>query len=239
MTSIPTYSFYNNTTKYKYLEKVDKSPEYPDINTQVAADGFLLRRNRSIRKASNKDKLQAAIGSIIGTIIPMVCMMKRQNIKNPFKLQYGLKEMMILSGTPIIGGVMVGMIGNDIESNWGKSREGVFQFFNAAVPTWLAGSTLALCETTKGMNNIPMKMLSIIGAVFTGMLGAAAISNKICDPEDKRPDRKLTLKDSLANIDDLLGVLVLAKFPLADKLHVEKLLPIIYSYCGYRAGKSN
>jgi hypothetical protein len=43
----------------------------------------------------------------------------------------------------------------------------------------------------------------------------------------------------LANIDDLIGVLVLAKFPIAEKLHIDKFLPAIYAFCGYRAGKSN
>ena len=82
-------------------------------------------------------------------------------------------------------------------------------------------------------------MLSIAGGLLVGMYGAASISNLICDPHDKRPDRKLTLLDCIANIDDAIGVLVLAKFPLVDKLHLEKLLPFIYTYCGYRAGKSN
>ena len=71
------------------------------------------------------------------------------------------------------------------------------------------------------------------------MYGAASISNLVCDPKDKHPDRKLTVKDSFANLDDVVGVLVLAKFPLADKLHIEKILPAIYASCGYRAGKSN
>ena len=64
-------------------------------------------------------------------------------------------------------------------------------------------------------------------------------SNKINDPHDKVPDRKLTFKDSIANIDDALGVLILAKVPIAEKLHVDKTLPAIYSWCGYRAGISN
>ena len=75
--------------------------------------------------------------------------------------------------------------------------------------------------------------------ILIGMHGAAALSNIICDPEDKYPDRKLNLLDSIANIDDLFGVLVLAKVPLVGKLHLDKLLPIIYTFCGYRAGKSN
>ena len=46
-------------------------------------------------------------------------------------------------------------------------------------------------------------------------------------------------RDSIANIDDALGVLILAKVPIAEKLHVDKTLPAIYSWCGYRAGISN
>ncbi len=79
----------------------------------------------------------------------------------------------------------------------------------------------------------------MIGGVLVGMYGAVSISNVICDPLDKLPDRKLTLLDCLVNVDDALGVLVLTKFPFVGKLHLEKLLPFIYAYCGYRAGKSN
>ena len=205
-----------------------------DISTTT-----FLRRNRLSRKSTPEDKIQAAIGSFAGVAIPVAMMMKKQKVKNPFKLKYNLGDMLVLSGTPIIGGVSVGMIGNNKETNYAKSREGVFQFLNAAIPTWLTGSTIRLCETTPKLNNIPAKIASIAASLLIGMHGAASVSNIICDPKDKYPDRKLDLKDSLANLDDMLGVLVLAKFPMANKLHLEKALPFIYSYCGYRAGKSN
>ena len=240
MTSIPTnYSFMNDRVKFRYLEKLDVSPEIPDRKAQVTADKFILRRNRMSRQATNVDKLQAATGALIGTAIPMLFMMKKQGLKNPLKLKYGLKEMLVLSGAPIVGGVGIGMIGNDKETNLAKSREGVFQFLNAAIPTWLAGATLKWCETTKGLNNAPAKLMTIAATILIGMHGAAALSNMICDPQDKRPDRKLSMLDSIANVDDLFGVLVLAKFPIVDKLHLDKLLPAIYAFCGYRAGKSN
>ena len=127
--------------------------------------------------------------------------------------------MLILSATSIMGGVGLGMVGNDAQSNWNKSKEGVFQFMNAAIPTWLAAATLRWCETTKGLNNAPTKLLATAATILVGMQGAASVSNIICDPKDKHPDRKLTLLDSIANIDDLVGVLVLAKFPIVDKLH--------------------
>ena len=239
MTRVPTYNYNNDFTKYKYLERVDQSPEYPDIATISAAERFMLRRNHSHRKESTNDKIKAATGAIVGTIVPMLLMMKKQKIKNPFKLNYGLKEMLILSATSVIGGVGAGMIGNDKTTNQNKCKEGVFQFMNAAVPTWLAAATLRWCETTKGMNNNFAKIIATAVTILVGMQGSASVSNLICDPKDKHPDRKLTFLDSLANIDDLVGVLVLAKFPIVEKLHLDKLLPAIYAFCGYRAGKSN
>ena len=74
---------------------------------------------------------------------------------------------------------------------------------------------------------------------MVGMQGSAALSNIITDPKDKYPDRKLSVKDALANIDDGIGALALAKIPLVDKLNVSLLLPLVYISCGYRAGKSN
>ena len=239
MTSIPTYNYNNDLVRYKYLEQLDKTPERPSAKTRAIADRYVLRRSRSRMVESNGDKIKAAAGALIGTVVPMAMMMKNQKIKNPLKLQYGLKEMLILSATSIVGGVFTGMIGADNQSKLNKSKEGVFQFMNAAIPTWLGAATLRWCETTKGMNNNLAKITATAATILVGMQGAASVSNIICDPKDEHPDRKLTFLDSLSNIDDLVGVLVLAKFPIVEKLHVDKLLPAIYAFCGYRAGKSN
>ena len=51
--------------------------------------------------------------------------------------------------------------------------------------------------------------------------------------------RKYTAKDSLANLDDAVSILVLGKVPFANKIHIEKALPFIYGYSGYRSGTSN
>ena len=230
-----------NYTNYRYptLEKMDSYPEYGDKN-YAGYYSFSLRRHRATeRKVTTNDKIKAGIGALAGTIIPMLYLMKKQKIKNPLKLKYKLNDMVLLSGTSVIGGVCTGMIGENKKTKQNKVKEGIFQFLNAAVPTWIVGGVLKLCEGSKNFNNIPGKMLSIAGGLLVGMYGAASISNLICDPHDKRPDRKLTLLDCIANIDDAIGVLVLAKFSLVDKLHLEKLLPFIYTYCGYRAGKSN
>lgn len=184
------------------------------------------------------EKIKSATGAIIGTSIPMIMMMKKRKVNNPLKLNYGLKDMIILSGTSVVGGVTAGIIGKDRKTQKNKLKEGVFQFMNAAIPTWIAGGMLKLCTGSKKFNNCICKIGSVLIGLLIGMLGAAEFSNLIFDPNDNEPDRKLTLKDGIVNADDALGALVLAKFPIIDKLHIEKLLPLIYAYCGYRAGKA-
>lgn len=207
----------------------------PKTNTAV----HLRRSSAYERDVTTGDKLKAAAGAVIGTAIPMAIMMKKRKIKNPFKLHYGLQDMITLSGSSVAGGVAVGMIGETKETNKNKFKEGVFQFLNGSIPTWIVSGVLKLSELSNKFNNIPSKIASVIIALSVGMYGTATVSNLLFDPLDKVPDRKLKLKDCLANIDDAIGVFVLAKIPIVDKLHIETILPYIYTLCGYRAGKSN
>lgn len=191
------------------------------------------------REISNSDKTKALIGSTVGTAIPLMLMMKKQNIKNPLKLKYGMWDMVATATGAIIGGVGVGLIGEEKDIQKNRLKEGLFQFLNAAIPTWVVGGAISLCENSKKFNTKIFKILSVIGGLMVGMQGSAALSNIITDPKDKYPDRKLSVKDALANIDDGIGALALAKIPLVDKLNVSLLLPLVYISCGYRAGKSN
>lgn len=219
-----------------------KNIHYPTYNNpyEVSYTGIYEHRNRSCnKKISNTDRIKAITGSLIGTVIPMAIMMKKQKIKNPLKLKYGMRDMVGMSAGSIAGGVTLGLVGEDKEVKINRLREGFFQFMNAAIPTWIVGGVLSLCKHSPNHNNIRNKILSTIGGLLVGMYGSAALANVITDPKDKHPDRKLTYKDALANIDDAIGVFVLAKFPFADKLKLERLLPVIYTMCGYRGGKSN
>lgn len=181
-------------------------------------------------------KLKAGAGALVSTAVPMAILMKQKKIKNPFKMEYGLQDMLILSASSVGGGTCIGMLGEDEKTRHNKIKEGVFQFLNAAIPTWIIGGVLKLPESSHRFNNPLVKVFSVFLGMAVGMFGAAHLSNLICDPKDKIPDRKLTFKDCVASADDALGALVLAKFPLMDKLQVEKILPAIYAYCGYRAG---
>ena len=42
------------------------------------------------REISNADKTKAFLGSAIGTALPLLLMIKKQKIKNPLKLKYGM-----------------------------------------------------------------------------------------------------------------------------------------------------
>jgi len=189
-------------------------------------------------KETTKPSVKSIIGAVGGTAIPLAIIMKQRKIKNPFKIEYGLQDMLILSGSSVAGGVAAGMIGENKKTKHSMLKEGVFQFLNASIPTWIIGGVLKLPETSHKFNNAPTKIFSVIGGLVVGMFGAAHVSNLIFDPKDKEPDRKLTIKDCIVNADDVLGALVLAKFPLIEKLHLDKLLPVIYAYCGIRAGNA-
>lgn len=189
--------------------------------------------------SNNNTKLKAAIGATVGTLVPLALMMKKRNIKNPLNLEYGLKDMLILSATSVIGGALGGMVGENRESKINKFKEGTFQFLNAALPTLGVAGGLKLCSKQKMLSNIPCKILSVAMGVAAGMCSALKLSNFIFDPKDKHPDRKLSPKDCLASADEAVGALALAKFPLVQAVKLDKALPLIYGYCGYRAGKTN
>ena len=199
------------------------------------------RKNITAEKLNNNEKntkLKSAIGATIGTVVPLAVMMKKREIKNPLKLEYGLKDMIVLSGTSVSGGILGGMINENKEAKKNKFKEGTFQFLNAVLPTVMVAGGLKLCEKEKKLNTTPFKLLSLAVGIVVGMYSALKLSNKIFDPNDIHPDRKLSPKDCLASADEAVGALALAKFPLISKLNLDKALPLIYGYCGYRAGKT-
>ena len=235
-----------NSINYKYptLEKIDTYPEFSEryvAKNSSVVDAFISKRNKThVRSVTTQDRIKAGIGAIAGCILPMAYMMKKQKVKNPFKIHYGLSEMVVMSATSVAGGVAAGMLGEDKDTNKNKVKEGVFQFMNATVPTLLVGGALKLLEdNTKYKNSKPVKVAAIVTSLVAGMPLAAFLSNMINDPKDKEPDRKLTLKDSIINMDDALGALVVAKVPIVEHLHLDKFMPAIFAWCGYRAGQSN
>lgn len=202
------------------------------------------KRNHRVEEPDSNVKIKVAVGSVLSTLLPMIYFAKKQNglkkITDIFKVNYELKEVIALSTTSIVGGVISGMLADKKADKKRKVKEGVFQFMNATVPTMLVGGGMKLLEDNiKYQNSKKVKVATIVTSLIAGMPLAAFISNLVNDPKDKEPDRKLTLKDSIINMDDALGALVVAKIPIVKDLHLEKVMPAIFAWCGYRAGQSN
>ena len=196
------------------------------------------------RKAPNntlttKDKLMAGIGSAIGVAIPLAMYMKKQNTKNIFQVKYGLKEMLMMAAGGSIGGILVSSIGDKKEDMKKKWKEGAYQMALTTIPMLLIDSIIAFCEKSKNpkINNNLAKTAGSIAGVIIGTNASLEIFNRLRDgKEAKKPEREFKWVDMISNLDDAVAICVLAKIPFADKLHVERALPFIYGFCGYRSG---
>ena len=186
----------------------------------------------------NNTKVKALIGATIGTILPLAVMIKTQKTKNPLKLDYKLKDILVLSTSSITGGMLGGMYKENKEVKKNKFKEGVFQLLNASLPAISVAGMLKLCEKQKRLDCAPCKILAVVGGIAIGMFVAIKSVNKIFDPHDKHTDRKIGPKDFIASADDAVGALALGKFPIIQALHIDKALPLAFGYCGYRAGKA-
>jgi hypothetical protein len=83
MTSIPktySYNYNNDISRFKYLERVDKTPETHDSSVRAAAQKYVLRRNRLSRRETNIDKIQSFVGAVAGTAITLAVMMKKRGV---------------------------------------------------------------------------------------------------------------------------------------------------------------
>ncbi len=206
--------------------------------------GYIAHRYHTSENVDISTKLKATAGAVLGTAVPLLYFAKKQTGKKPtlksiLHLHYGLKEMLVTGISAISSGALFGMIGEPRKKRDRKRKEAVFQIMNTCIPLLLVEGFLRLSNKVRVLNNRAAKLGGTIAGVTVGMIAGAHLSNKINDPRDLEPDRKLNVKDAIANVDDVVGALILAKFPFIEKLHAQKFLPVIYAWCGYRAGQSN
>jgi len=210
-------------------------------------DEFFWTNATSSRKRTS---IFAAIGAFIGVMTPILFFSKKQNkgLKlNSFKniarvinINYELPQILAVGAGGVLGGLAGGLADRKEIHKIEKIEEGTFQLMNVAFPAVLVDKGIKLCKKSKYFNNNISKIAVSIGSIIAGASGAVIIANKIDDKLfDKYiqgPDRKLKKKDFIVHVDDFFGTLVLAKFPLANKLQVEKILPLIYTWSGYHVG---
>ena len=156
-----------------------------------------------------------------------------------FKLEYNAYKMIGMAAAANIGGILLSSIGESKKDQKKKWKEGAFQMSLTTLPLLLVDGSIKLvekCKSAKINNNFVKIIVSAFG-VAIGSNTAIAISNKLRnDKEAKKPKRELKLIDMIANIDDFVAIMVLAKIPFAKKIKIERALPFIYAFCGYRSG---
>lgn len=196
-----------------------------------------LRYKRDYFVSAN-EKTKALTGAAFGMLLPTLLYAKMQK-KSIWNMKYGFNEMASMSIGANFGGVALSSFGKNHAEKEKKINEGIFQVINSVLPMALVDSGLKLCNKVKKLNNAPAKIIISALGVLVGTQVGIKFANKITDPKNLVPDRKYTAKDAIANIDDAASILLIGKVPFADKIHVSKILPAIYTYSGYRAGTSN
>ena len=199
---------------------------------------LLELRYKRDKEVLPQDKIKAFSAATVGTLIPMLISSKAQK-KSIFKMKYRFTEMASMAFCANAFAVTASSIGKNYEEKKKKVNEGIFQILNSVLPMSFVDGSLKLCSKFKKTNNAPVKIAASVSGVLAGTQLGIRLSNKITDPKNVIPDRKYTAKDSLANLDDAVSILVLGKVPFADKIHIEKALPFIYGYSGYRSGTTN
>lgn len=176
-------------------------------------------------------------GAIIGTLLPLVIMAKSRKIKNPLKMKYSKKDMVIMSGSSIAGGTIAEMINENQEIRKNKFKKSVSQFLNTSITALFVAGMLKLCKTEYYKDSTISKVSAIAFGILAGMYTASKVVNIIFNSDNT--ERKLSPKDYLANVDDAGSALAIVKFPKVQNLHINKALPTTYNYCGYRTGNTN
>jgi len=221
-----------------HIQQRSISSTFPTPNRKEISYGYInLNKPAEGKDATPKDKILAAAGAVAGTAVPLAAFMKHQKVSNIFKVQYKVQHMLLMAASANIGGIMLSSIGEPKRDKIKKWKEGAFQMAMTTIPMLMVDGAIKLCSKKPKLNNNFTKILCSVAGVAIGSNAALAISNKLRNGNNpKKPKRELKLIDMIANIDDAVAICVLAKIPFADKIHIERALPFIYSFCGYRSG---
>ena len=216
-------------------------------------------------KTEAKQKTQVALCALLGAVVPVIvlnCFKKGnlEGIKNAFKNKLPFKDkfksiwklLEIENYSQILvtatGGILGGFLGGKDfsktkEDKEAKYKEAIFEFLNTMIPTTLVAGGLKLLKKLGKLKSIPLQAAMIASSVAGGMFIANKASNKInelvFDKDKKEEDRDIRhfkITDCLVHIDDLVTLAVLTKIPLASKLQVDKILPLLYARTGYEVG---
>lgn len=153
---------------------------------------------------------------------------------NIFDYKTNVKEMILLAGGAIAGGLAGGILSDYGRNIKEKVKESVFCFNNIAITTLAVTGTKKAVESSKYGKNIWAKIGGVVVGIVAGMPLSAYVSNKINNniiDKNGTKERKLKLQDGLVHVDDIIESMAIYEVPF-----VAKLLPFMYAAYGYQAG---
>lgn len=192
----------------------------------------------------------AAGGAILGSFLPVLMIAKKQhkglkinslkNFLKALKIDYKLPEILAVGLGSTVGGLLGGLLDRQEKRKLDKMEEATYQSMNIAFPAILVSEGLEFCKNNKRFNNPYAKFATSALGIFAGASLAVNFANKIdkklFDKYNQDPDRTFKPKDMIVHVDDVIASLVLAKVPFANKLHADKILPLIFSWSGFHVG---
>lgn len=221
--------------KVKIIMLIDKTT-YPNFRSYKEFKNTSQSTNKS--RYSN---LKPLAGAVIGAGVAMLAsskIYKHSIIPNnnllPKSTLRDVSEMLLMAGGANIGGVAAGSIGASAKQKKKKYKEAMFQIMNTSIPMLLVTGAIKTCESVKALNKNSSKIIASIIAMLSGAAIATGITN--ATKKETEPERKYTIKDSLANFDDIVATIKLGFKKVTEYIPVDVLLPIIYVYNGYRSG---
>lgn len=226
----------------KYLK--NEAETTTDTNVQVQ-DKTPDAKNKEAKKEFSP---AAALGALAGALIPVFAISKATKGKLTFdifendSLKKDLATVLTVSTSAILGGLLGGLTdAKTPEDKKAKVKESLFDITTVAIPTTIATSILGIAKKMK-VKNIAPKIIAPLAGIGLGMPLAQKASGVIDkflnrdNPNFEAKERKLKPQDYIVHIDDLLALLIISKVPFANKIHADKLLPLIYAWCGFESG---
>ena len=257
---------------YQPLQAGPASPSGVKTPTQrIPEDAFpppdldVFHSNVRELKPERKSSMPVVVGSLIGTILPMIVMASREGLFKkakglgklfaPFNVDYksknGYLKIIALGGSAVLGGFLGGVINDKGEDTWAKIKEGNYQFItNIVMPVLFCKFFDGIAEKLahkfpkidllSSEKNFPkITRAAIIGlvGVVTGVTTGAFLSNQLNKRihKDDIPPRKIHAKDFLIQVDDMA-----AAFTVTGALpFVDKVLPLVYFLSGMETGNED
>ncbi len=191
---------------------------------------------QTIKEDKNTKKLNKNIIPLVGSSLGVACgYAATKNVKLDNRILNELLHLLAMAGGANVGSVLLSSIGKKPEQIKKKIHEAGFQVMNTTIPMLMVSAANAICNQTIGKSKPLVRIAASIVGMASGAMLATKITNATNEPTEK--ERKYTIKDSVANIDDVVATFSIGFEEQAEKLCLDtRLMPFIYAYCGMRAG---